>query len=151
MKSLIKLALLLTVGILVYNYFFGDEKEQQQSKAIFEEARDLGESAWNLLKSEKEKFDQGKYDGALDKIGNLIDSIKDKATQLKDSELLNKAAELESRRQELERQMSENEVQNHDNTEASEKEDSNQIRKNWENLIRETEAIMKKLESNKQQ
>lgn len=150
MKSLIKLAVLLIIGILVYNYFFGNEQEQKQSQAIFNEARDLGEAAWNLLKSEKEKFDQGKYDGALDKIGNLIDSLKDKATALKDSELINKVLELESKKQELEQQMTDESMQSYDQTEAGEKSDSNQIRKNWDALIRETEALMKKLETEKE-
>ena len=33
MRSLIKLGLILVVGILVYNYFFGTPEEKQQSKA----------------------------------------------------------------------------------------------------------------------
>ena len=62
MKSILKLALILVVGILIYNYFLGTDEEKQQSKEIFTEVRDLGKAAWGLLKSEKEKFDEGKYD-----------------------------------------------------------------------------------------
>jgi uncharacterized protein YukE len=147
MKSLIQLAVVLIIGILVYNYFYGDEQEQQQSKAIFNEAKDLGASAWNLLKSEKEKLEQGKYDEALGKIGSLIDSLRDKAASLKDSNLMDQASKLEEQRQALEQQLSGEGVQSYDNTNAKSEQDTQELRKNWETLIRETEALMKKLES----
>lgn len=147
MKTLIQLALLLVLGILVYNYFYGDEQEQQQSKAIFNEARDLGAAAWNLLKSEKEKLDQGKYDEALGKIGSLIDSLRDKAATLKDPNLIDQATKLEEQRQALEQQLSGEGLQSYDQTGTSSAKDTNELRKNWESLLRETEALMKKLES----
>jgi len=59
MGNLLKLAALLVIGILVYNYFFGTTEEKAQSKVIFSEAKDLGKAAWGLLKSEKEKFEDG--------------------------------------------------------------------------------------------
>ena len=105
MKSILKLAVILVVGILIYNYFLGTEAEKEQSKEIFSEVKDLGKAAWGLLKSEKDKFDEGKYDGALDKIGSLIDNLKDKAETIQDSDILDRIAQLEDQKAELERKL----------------------------------------------
>ncbi|HNM26497.1 MAG TPA: hypothetical protein PKL15_13740, partial [Saprospiraceae bacterium] len=64
-RSLIKIGLVLIVAILVYNRFFGTSAEKEQSKKIFGEMRDVVVSVGQLVKSEKTKFDAGKYDGAL--------------------------------------------------------------------------------------
>jgi hypothetical protein len=104
-KNLLKLAAVLVVGILVYNYFMGTEAEKQQSKEIFQKVKDLGSDAWNLLKAEKEKLDEGKYDGALDKISNLIDNLKDKAEAISDSDMLDRIADLERQKDALQEKM----------------------------------------------
>ena len=115
MKSILRLGLLLVAGILVYNFFLGTPEEKEQSKVIFREVKDLGKAAVDLLKSEKNKFDEGKYDGALDKIGNLFDSLKNKAEDIEDSQLLDRIAELEDKRKALEKHLDESEVQTYDN------------------------------------
>ena len=95
LRSLIKLGLFLLAGILVYNYFFGTPEEKAQSKQIFTEIKDVTKSAVGLLKTEKQKFDEGKYNDAVDKIGGLIDNLKGKAEQLEDNrELLDQIADL---------------------------------------------------------
>lgn len=140
MRSLIKLALILIVGILVYNYFFGDETEKAQSREIFEKVGDLGKAGINLLKSEKEKFDDGKYDDALDKIGNLFDKVRDKAEDLNDSELLRDVARLEEKRQDLKRKVEEGRPEEY----SQEKKDS--LKEEWRRLMEDSEEVMKKLE-----
>ena len=70
-KSILRLAAILVVGILFYNYFLGTPTEKEQSKKVFSKVKDLGRDAWDLLKTEKEKLDEGKYDEALDKITTL--------------------------------------------------------------------------------
>jgi restriction endonuclease len=140
MKSLIKLGLLLIVGILVYNFFFGNENEKAQSREIFEKVGDLGKAGINLLRSEKEKFDDGKYDDALDKIGNLFDKVRDKAEDLNDSELLRDISRLEKKRQELKKAVEEERPEEY----SQEKKDS--LKAEWEQLMEESEEVMKKLE-----
>lgn len=140
MKSLIKLGLLLIVGILVYNFFFGNENEKAQSREIFEKVGDLGKAGINLLRSEKEKFDDGKYDDALDKIGNLFDKVRDKAEDLNDSELLRDISRLEKKRQDLKRAVEEERPEEY----SQEKKDS--LKAEWEQLMEESEEVMKKLE-----
>lgn len=152
MRSLIKLGLLLVAGILVYNYFFGTQQEKETSREIFRGVRDLGKSTWDLLKSEKEKFDQGKYDDALDKIGSLFDSLKDKAETMQDSQVLDKLAELERRRQQLEQEMAESDrPESFDNTgprltPEQQQEQREEIRREWKDLIEDTERLMNEME-----
>ena len=103
LRSLIKLAIFLVAGILVYNYFFGTPEEKAQSKEVFSDIKDLTKSAVGLLKSEKQKFDDGKYDDAVDKIGGLIENLKGKAEQLEDNrDLLDQITELQQKKNSLE-------------------------------------------------
>ena len=145
MRSILKLGLLLVAGILIYNYFLGTPEEKEQSKVIFREVKDLGKAAVDLLKTEKQKYDEGKYDGALDKIGNLFDSLKNKAEDIQDSQILDRLAELENKRDALEKRLKEAEVQEYSD-ESSEQAEKEAIKEEWNELIEETEALMKKME-----
>ena len=152
MRSLIKLGLLLVAGILVYNYFFGTQEEKETSKEIFEGVRNLGKATWDLLKTEKEKFDEGKYDEAFNKIGNLFDSLRDKAEKMQDSQVLDQLSELERRRQELEKRVAQNEgVENYDQTgprltPEQQQERQEEIRRDWKDLLEDTERLMNQME-----
>ncbi|PHN04456.1 hypothetical protein [Flavilitoribacter nigricans] len=140
MRSLIKLGLLLVAGILVYNFFFGDETEKAQSREIFEKVGDLGRAGINLLRTEKEKFDDGKYDDALDKIGGLFDKVRDKAEDLNDSELLRDISRLEKKRQDLQERVDRNAPQGYSDAEKD------SLQKEWKSLMEESEEVMKRLE-----
>ena len=144
MRSIIRLGLLLVVGILVYNYFLGTPEEKQQSKEIFSKVKELTKSSIDLLKSEKDKFDEGKYDGALDRIGNVFGKLKKNAEDIQDSELLDRLAELEDKRKALEQHLEESEVQEYD-SERAERRDKADIKKEWEELIAETEDLMQEI------
>ncbi len=157
LRSLIKIGLLLVAGILVYNYFFGTEEEKQQSKEIFTGVKDLTKSAVGLLKSEKEKFEEGKYDEALDKIGGLIDNLKEKAKMLEDNrELLDEIRELEDERRALSEQVEEEQLpEQYNNTAAEEQPPMEEgkrraIEQDWERLVRKTEDVVKKMEEKEQ-
>lgn len=143
MSKLLKLAALLVIGILVYNYFFGTTEEKAQSKEIFSEAKDLGKAAWGLLKSEKEKFEDGKYDEAVDKVGGLFKNLKTKAQEAKDSDALAELRELEKQRLELEKRL--DAVDEYDKSKAAAKENE-AIKRDWDDLLERTEALMKRME-----
>ncbi len=143
-RGIIKIGLLLLVGILIYNYFFGNTEEKAQSKEIFSKVGELGKAGFALLKTEKEKFDQGKYDDALEKIGGLFKTMKKRAEDINDSGAVDKLLELERRRKTLEEKVnSETET---DSLTTKEKED---LRKEWTKMMQETEALMKKLDEEK--
>ena len=75
MGRLVSLGLMLLVGVLVYNYFLGDEVEQQKSKEVFQTAKDLGKSIKELYQAEKQShYDEGKYSNIIDPIKNFIKS-----------------------------------------------------------------------------
>lgn len=101
-KNILKIGAILVIGLLGYNYFLGDADEKAQSREIVGKVGDLGKDAWNLLKSEREKLKEGKYDDALDKLDGLYQSLRGKAEDLKDSGALERIQELSERRKELE-------------------------------------------------
>lgn len=101
MKSLIQLAFILIVGILVYNYFYGTHEEKEQSQEVFKKTGQTVVGAWNLLKAEKAKFDAGKYDNALDKVGTAYRAIRERA-QYVDENVLRRLDELETRKRQIE-------------------------------------------------
>ena len=70
-KSLLKLLVILVVGILIYNLFLGTDEEKQGAKKIVGEVKDVGVAVKDLVKSEKEKFDKGKYDKAGESVKTL--------------------------------------------------------------------------------
>lgn len=143
-RGIIKIGLLLLVGILVYNYFFGNTEEKAQSKEIFSKVGELGKAGFALLKTEKEKFDQGKYDDALEKVGGLFKSMKKRAEDIQDSGAIDKLLELERQRKALEDKVSE--LDESDTLTTKEKED---LKKEWANMMKETETLMKKLDEQK--
>ena len=80
-KSILKVGLLLLIGIIGYNYFFGTPEEKEQSKEIIGKVGEIGKAGVGLLKAEVQKFKSGKYDDALDKIANLLSSAKQKVEE----------------------------------------------------------------------
>lgn len=150
LRSLIKLVLFLVAGILVYNYFFGTAEEKAQSKEIFTDIKSLTKSAVGLLKSEKQKFDEGKYDEAVDKIGGLIDNLKGKAEQLEDNrELLDQIAGLQRQQRSLETKLGSPGVESYGNEGQRIVADSAQRREiedDWRALLEKTERVMQEME-----
>lgn len=139
-KSLVKLGLFLVVGILIYNFFLGTPEEKATSKKIFSEIKDVGKSVGQLIKQEKEKFDAGKYDNALDKIGNAFDGLKEKAKE--GGEYLSQIKDLEKRKDELKEKLAEF---SEEGTEPDQKE-QDKIHKEMEDLTKEMEDLADKME-----
>jgi len=81
-KSILKLAVVVVLGVLGYNFFLGDAEEKEQSKKIFNEGgkiiKKAAEGTVSILKAEYGKFKEGKYDKALDKVGGLLKKAKQK-------------------------------------------------------------------------
>ncbi|MFT5386735.1 MAG: hypothetical protein ACI81W_004153, partial [Saprospiraceae bacterium] len=77
-KSIVKLGLILLVGVIAYNYFLGDAEEKEKARDIVGKTVDIGKAGVGLLKEEYQKFKDGKYDKALDKVGDLLKDAKQK-------------------------------------------------------------------------
>jgi type II secretory pathway component PulM len=102
--TLLKWGGLLVICILVYNFFFGDSAEKESSRKIFGEMRTLVVSVGGLMKNEKAKFDAGKYDAVLDKLGGAYRTVRERA-QFVDEKVLKRLDELEQRKAELDAEL----------------------------------------------
>lgn len=147
-RSLVKFGLLLLVCVLGYNYFFGDPVEKEQSERIFGKVKDVSKDAWDLLKTEKEKYKEGKYDGAVEKVGNTVESLGDllgrlsqTAKDVNDSGALDRISELQAKQKELESKLAQETPETYD---AQEQE---QTKNEIQDLLRETETLMKDMEN----
>ena len=138
--KIIKYGLILIVGILGYNYFLGTPEEKATSKKIFQEVKEVGVEVGNLVKSEKQKFDKGKYDGALRKVKGVYENLKDKASYL-DDKVMSRLDKLDEERADLEKRL---DNVSEDNTDEAKKTRKN-LKKDLDNLLKETEDLVKNL------
>ena len=137
LRFIFKVGVLLLVAVLGYNYFLGSPEEQAQSREIVGKVRDLGRDAWNLLRTERDKLREGKYDGVTERLGSLFSSLRDEARDLGDSDILRRLNNLEQRREALDREIGE----------ASTEEEQREIERAVESLTAETEALMNEMET----
>ncbi|MEM9835764.1 MAG: hypothetical protein AAF828_04650 [Bacteroidota bacterium] len=140
-RSILKIAVFLVIAIIGYNYFLGDEQEKAQSREIVGKAADLGKDAWNLLRGEKEKFEEGKYNGAVDKLKSLYSQLAEQAKTLQDSDALDQISKLEEKRQELSEQLQSSQADK-----AADQAQQEDIKNSLEQLTKETEVLMNELE-----
>ena len=146
-RSLLKLGAILVLGILAYNYFYGTEADQEQSRRIFNKSKELVSDSWNLLKSEREKFREGKYDDAVAKVETLFANLKNTAEKLSDSGALEKLSQLEQQRQEIERALSAEKADGR----AMSSQDKARIERDFNSMMNETEVLMEDLDRQEQQ
>ncbi len=104
-RSLLKLAFIAIICIVVYNRFFGTDSEKEQSQRIFKGVGSVFTEVRGLVSSEKDKFDSGKYDVALDKMQTIIGRLKNHASDKNDSQLNRQIADLERRKAQLQREV----------------------------------------------
>ncbi|MCU0348847.1 MAG: hypothetical protein MUC59_18040 [Saprospiraceae bacterium] len=140
-RSALKLLAILVVGILIYNLFLGTDEEKQGAKKIVGEVKDVGVAVKDLLKAEKEKFDKGKYDKAVDKIGNMLSNLKRNANEF-DEKYVKRIEELERKRKQLKEEL--DSVSDTSTTETSE---TKSIKEDSKELMQELETLMKEMES----
>lgn len=149
MKTLIKVAIVLIIGVLVYNYFLGTESEKASSEKVFEQVKNVGVSIGELLKEEKQKFADGKYDDAFDKLGAIYENMKQKVSSGERDEktlkeLESKKEKLEKEKQYIEDKLDRNEV------DENLKERREHLQDELEGLFEETKVLFEKIMSNKQ-
>ncbi|MBI1223662.1 MAG: hypothetical protein GC192_00370 [Bacteroidetes bacterium] len=142
-KSVLKLLAILVIGILIYNLFLGTDEEKQGAKRIVGEMKDVGVAVGDLLKSEKEKFDKGKYDKAVDKVGSVLSSLRDKAKDF-DKKYTKRLDELERKRKELKDQIDAVSDTAGTNGETSQ---TKSIKQDSKELLQELESLMKEMDS----
>ncbi|MCP5243939.1 MAG: hypothetical protein H6940_11015 [Burkholderiales bacterium] len=75
-------AFFLVIALLSYNYFFGTAEEKKQAQEIFSKGAEVVGAGADLLKSEYEKYQDGKYDEALDNISHFLGKLKEQGGEL---------------------------------------------------------------------
>ena len=102
MRKLIRLALILIVAVLVYNYYLGSDEEKATSEKVFNQVKEVGKSIGELIAKEKQKFAEGKYDRAFEKIADLYEEAKEKLGSNQDDQ--RSFEELEKKKDALEKE-----------------------------------------------
>lgn len=82
LRFIISTAFFLTIGLLSYNYFFGTAEEKEQAQEIFSKGAEVVGAGAGLLKSEYQKYQEGKYDEALENVSHLLSRLKDQGGEL---------------------------------------------------------------------
>jgi lipopolysaccharide export LptBFGC system permease protein LptF len=148
-RFLFKLGLSLVVLLLVYNYFLGTPEEKSTSKKIFGEVIHLGKSSWDLLRVEKQKLRDGKYDVAMDKVSQLLNGLENAVIKSGDPKINDQFQDLTDKRDQL-LQLEETSTNLNNTAEAdaklTEKEKSERLRL-LKTLLSETELLMNQLEN----
>lgn len=148
---LIKLVVLVVVGVLAYNYFFGTAEEKARSTKVFGQVKDVAVSVGELAKSEKEKYAAGKYDTALDKLAGAYKSAREGAQKV-DASLLKRIGELEKRKERLEKELAsleqaeqtEKAGQSPEAKVAEQAKRKEKLDRDLDKLIVDSEAVLKK-------
>ena len=81
-RFFITTAFFLVIGLLGYNYFWGTAQEKEQAQEIFSKGAEAIGAGADLLKSEYQKYNDGKYDEALDNIGDGLSKLKENSGEL---------------------------------------------------------------------
>lgn len=149
-KTIFRLAVIVLLAVLGYNYFFGNETEKENAQKIVQEFKDVAVSVKDLFVSEKEKIDEGKYSNVLDRISALFENMKNKAEEI-DPDLLSELKNLEEKRDRLQMEFQEDmdkAAQEEDNQKSFTPEEEKQRAKYKEKIdeiVQETEALLEKL------
>lgn len=147
---IIKLAVIAVIGILGYNYFFGSAEEKAQSTKVFGQVKEVAVSVGELAKSEKVKYDAGKYDAALDKLAGAYKAAREGAQKV-DSSLLKRIGELEKRKDVLRKEIdsiekAEQTASKGENAEAksaAQAERKEKLQREMEKLLDDSNALLK--------
>lgn len=81
-RFIITTAFFLVIILLGYNYFYGTAQEKEQAQEIFSKGAEVVGAGVDLLKSEYHKYEDGKYDDALDNINNLLSNLKEQGGEI---------------------------------------------------------------------
>lgn len=151
-RSVIKLGVLLVIGIVAYNFFLGTPEEKEKAKNTISKAKEagkviggalleLGKDGVALLKEERAKFQEGKYDKAVEEVGSLISKIKNQVEGV-GGEMLDRVNDLEKQKEAIAGQLEEAK----DSAGGISAEEKEKLKKQFDELTEKTGEILKDLE-----
>jgi len=101
-RKLISFVILAVVALIGYNQFFGSEEDKARGKAVTKEFKELTGAVTGFLKAEKQNYDAGKYDDAMQKLNKAFRSVSQKAQEI-GGNLPERVKELEEKKDQLDR------------------------------------------------
>lgn len=146
-RSLIKLIVIIVIAIFGYNYFWGTPTEKEQAKSGMQKIgnglKEAGGAVKDLIVSEKEKFNKGKYDKVLSNMKDIFKDIKEEAKS-GTAEIKKRLKQLEEKREKLENAVGK--IDEKDVEKAKEK--GKEVGKELDKLYKETQELLKELKEN---
>jgi hypothetical protein len=140
MKNLLKLIVLSVIGLISYNYFYGNMEEKARSEKVINGVKDVFHAIKDLAVAEKEKFDAGKYDQALEKIGHLFKDFKEQSLDISE-DLRERFAALEQEKDALDEHIDKKKKEG-----VWTEEEEAKTKKDFADLIKKTEALFQEIE-----
>lgn len=138
-KHVLKIGALLLIGILGYNYFFGTATEKENSQKIFGQVKEVAVSVKDLVKKEKTKFNAGKYDKALQKLGGAYKGIREKLGGI-DKKLLDRIEKLDERKAKLQKEIK-------DVEKSGDAEQQSKLQEKLTKLVDDTQEVMNSIKN----
>lgn len=136
-KTILKLAVILIIGILVYNYFWGNPEERETSEKVFNEIKDVGIAVKDFVQEEHARIKEGKYDRVLDRIKETLSDVESTVDEM-DEESKEEFRELKNDREVLEKEVEEAK----DSGEELTKEEKDTIERRLEDLLDKTKDFL---------
>ena len=154
-KSILKLGVLLVVGLVGYNFFFGDATEKAEAQETISKAKDVGKTIGKglltlakdgvaLIKKERGKFAEGKYDDAMENVSGLLGDMK-KRVEGDGGKMLDRVKELEKAKEALGIKL--NDAKDGEGTIS--KDDKKKLKAEFDELMDETEDVLKQINAEK--
>ncbi len=141
-RKLISLVILVVVGLMGYNMFFGTEEDKARGKAVTKEFKELTGAIGGFLKAEKENYNAGKYDDAMTKLNKAFKNISNKAQEI-GGNLPERVKELEEKKDQLDKLID----LNKNSKMADPKKESEKIDDEMNDIIKELEGIARDIDS----
>ncbi|MEM6318432.1 MAG: hypothetical protein AAF960_12240 [Bacteroidota bacterium] len=140
MRNLLQFVLFAIIGLVAYNYFYGDEVEKARSEKVISGVKDVFGSIKELAVAEKEKFDAGAYDNVLDKIGHAFEDVQDQSAELGD-DFKERLADLSEEQKALQDTIEQKQREGVWSKEAQDK-----VEEDFRKLIEKSEGLFKEME-----
>jgi len=141
-RKLISLVILAVIGLMGYNMFFGTDEDKARGQVVAKETKELVGSIFGLLKAEKENYDAGKFDNAMDKMNKAFRNVSQKAKEV-GGNLPERMKDLEQKKDQLDQLI---EVNKNSKKVADPKKENDKIQDEMSDILKELQDIAEDIE-----
>jgi len=136
MRRILSLVVFAAIAFMGYNHFYGTDEDRAVNREITDGVKGVGSAVGKLFQSAKENYNDGKFDDAIEKTGNVISQLGKKAQEIGQN-FPERLKELEEKRNQLDKL-----IETTKTTRSSEPEKQNEaIKDEMSELMEELEAL----------